>query len=669
MNPSPRLNWPLMLAAGIFLLCLAIGHSLSLRRPLWNDEIYSQFKVIDIHSYFDIILLRFKTVEGNLCPAFYLIQKGVSDLFGFKFPFPWEYEWAVSEPGSQVIMRLTPNVFMSLSIAGLFYFFARNYSWGAGVYALLTTLSSFMVWAYWVEARPYALWFFLTTVQLVLFLLLVKDKKENLLLWNWLAAVHIFLSLTLILSAIQIVLVSAVLWFFRERSLRKYLFLTAVPVGLCLFYYSVSVSMLYKYSISFPHQLILRNLPWERIFILGIYFIFLMSYVRPKKKETLPESGRMAVLLVLMIAAALSFLVMMSLRATPGSQHSSLSERYFMYLAPIGILAAVLFSVDLWRAFAGRRARAVLLTGLGALLLLRLTNTGREVFTGPASPFILSPGLVDAQAKLMTINHLIPGDFVYLLDFADQKAEFDEGKFEEYALYYKKIVEYMPYRADALGMWGYCLYQLNKPVQAVMAFQKAISLNPQFFEFHYNLGAIYFKLGQYRLAAESLRKAAAIKPQITLSYIMASREIYWPLLMNKEAGANPGYPLERQLAKTYRDGRILLIQSFLNLGDFPEALRYAEESIRSGGDEDRSVFYYYAGVALSGLKNYPESVRFLNQSIQMNPQSADGYYHLALALQAGGQDDLAARVLQQGKLISRTNPVPRPEAGIDLRIF
>ena len=76
-----QLNRPFILAALIFVFCLMMGHALSLRRPLWNDEIYSQVVVVDVKSYADILFFRIKNLEGNACPLFYLIQKTVSDLF------------------------------------------------------------------------------------------------------------------------------------------------------------------------------------------------------------------------------------------------------------------------------------------------------------------------------------------------------------------------------------------------------------------------------------------------------------------------------------------------------------------------------------------------------------------------------------------------------------
>ena len=276
---------------------------------------------------------------------------------------------------------------MSLSITLLFYFFTRYYSFGAGAYALLVTLSSFMVWAYWVEARPYALWFFLTTGQLLLFLSLLKDKKNNSFLWTWLAAVHLLLAFTLILSSIQIAIASFLLWAYNiEKSWRKYFFMTVIPLSVCLFYYSQS--MLYSYLLANPFQLIFYNIPPERIIIFFVYFIFWLVYAWQKKKggsslyptDAFPYGKPYGPLLILMLMAALMLLLIMRFRQPAAVGHTTLSERYFLYLTPVGIIAVVLFSLDLVRVCKRKRwMLANVVMALGGLLIIRFLRTCLEI--------------------------------------------------------------------------------------------------------------------------------------------------------------------------------------------------------------------------------------------------------------------------------------------------
>jgi hypothetical protein len=375
MTPKNQPNGPLILTLGIFVLCLIIGYQLSLRRPLWNDEIFSQFTVVDTQSYQDILFFKIKNREGNPCPLFYLIQKAVSDLWQYKFPLDWHYEWAIDEAGSQVIMRLSSNIFMSLSIALLFYFFTHYYSLVAGIYSLLVTLSSFMVWAYWAEARPYALWFFLTTSQLLLFLILLRSKNKETALWKGLMVTHWLLSFTLILSAIQITIISAVLYLYqKEKDWKKYFWLAGVPLGICSFYYFNS--MFYGYSLVRPFQLILRNVSWQGLVLFLMYCGFLIG---ESKKAKSFEGKHFGIVLVLMLVAALAFLFVMSLKQG-GPEFASLSERYLIYLTPVSVIAIVLFSLDLVKIY--RRSSwmwtNIVITLVG-LLLLRFLGAYMEV--------------------------------------------------------------------------------------------------------------------------------------------------------------------------------------------------------------------------------------------------------------------------------------------------
>src|SRR5207244_2779711 len=139
--------------------------------------------------------------------------------------------WNFNDQWTQFLLRISPNFFMSLTLTLIFYFFSRYYSIGLGVYAFLVSISSWMVWMYWVEARPYAQWFFLTTVQLLIFIRLLKEEKDNGRLWNMLLAVNIILSLTIMFSAAQILVVSsALMLFIKNRKWVREMMIVGLPL-------------------------------------------------------------------------------------------------------------------------------------------------------------------------------------------------------------------------------------------------------------------------------------------------------------------------------------------------------------------------------------------------------------------------------------------------------
>ena len=168
---------------------------------------------------------------------------------------------------------------------------------------------------------------------------------------------------------------------------------------------------------------------------------------------------------------------------------------------------------------------------------------------------------VKQTVHLKILNRFRPESFDYLVQtYRDGKA-FDQKKLEAYAFYYQKVTEYIPNRADAYGLLGFCYYHLDKKKEAIAAYEKAIEMNPNFFWFRYNLSMIYFKAGQYKEAYEVLKKAVKTSPQATLKYIQWSKRIYVPLIVIQ---IRLGYSVEKDLKNGYREcyKRLAMLQQF-----------------------------------------------------------------------------------------------------------
>ena len=58
-------------------------------------------------------------------------------------------------------------------------------------------------------------------------------------IWILLFVIHALLAFTTVFSAMQIIFVTAWLgWLLKEKDWRRYIFLTAIPLGVCFFYYA-----------------------------------------------------------------------------------------------------------------------------------------------------------------------------------------------------------------------------------------------------------------------------------------------------------------------------------------------------------------------------------------------------------------------------------------------
>jgi len=376
-NPkAPLIN--ITLAVIVFVASLCIGYALSRIHPLANDELFTQVASIEHLSYADILTLRIP--EGNVSPLFYLIQKTALDLFHFRLPFVWNGDWFVKDLASQVMMRIPANIFMSLAITFVFYFFSRVYSPFAGIYSLLISFSSYMVWAYWAEARPFPLWYLLTTIQVLSLLYLLKEKREKRrALWA-LTITHLLLALTVVFGAVQIAAASLILFLSGERKGRKYFALTVLPVILCFCYYFGSPRYSFFFSDS-PIQLICASLPKERlalIIVLGgvLNFIFHDKGKRAGLEVFKDPNAAYLAFFVSMLMGNAAILILFMIKAHGRQDGFPLSNRYFIDLVPVGTIALTLFSVEMWRRLREKvNGRVILVLVLAVFLVFRLMRT------------------------------------------------------------------------------------------------------------------------------------------------------------------------------------------------------------------------------------------------------------------------------------------------------
>ncbi len=342
-------------AAFVLIACLLTGFWIARHKYVWNDEVYSAVRSIHNASYADQWMGRIQ--EGNNAPLYYVLQKVFNQFAGYDVPPAWLEEQGNTDPASQTIMRIIPIVCMSLSITLVFYYFYRRYSLWAGLYSLFIYASSYMLWVYWAEARPYALIVLLTTAQSLLFMRMMEKTPKSHGIWKALTLVHLLLALTFILSVGQILAASILLWICGERDWKKYLVLTLVPVFTALFYYSHAPQYPFHFDYT-PEQLLRDNISRDRFYILFIFIIFLglqwlgtrFFWKRYPAGEGLHKAAPYAFFTVLALAATGVVMWMFTLKQSPAHQGFPISNRYFIYLMPIGVIAAVRCSIEVFRS-------------------------------------------------------------------------------------------------------------------------------------------------------------------------------------------------------------------------------------------------------------------------------------------------------------------------------
>lgn len=379
----------------VFVAMLLFGFFLARFKPLWIDELYAlKYSVIE-PSYQDIIFLQSETFikEGNLSPLFYLTHKAFCDLFGVVLPaellaqeerlgvLPTFFE----DPYLQVMARIQPVFFMALSIAVIFYFFVRSQSLFAGIYAILVSLSSYMMIIYFPEAKHYPIWVFLTTMQMVVFLLMMRSPQENQVrLWKILTIAHFALSFTVVFSLLQILMVSLLLLIFKSRDLKNYIFLSLVPMMISVFY-AVKLPRFDYWFWHGPKELVAANFPSDRWLIVIIFLavFFGVSFYKRHQHRSLEsvsciwkETWPTLLFTLGFVGLAVVMLIRFKIYAIPKPQGPvpfptfPVPARFFIFLTPVAIITTTSVSVALLRLTRNSRAAHMAMIILLAVMLL-----------------------------------------------------------------------------------------------------------------------------------------------------------------------------------------------------------------------------------------------------------------------------------------------------------
>jgi len=372
----------LIISLVVFSLSLILGFRYSYNKACWGDEIYTQIDSVERNSYLSIAKRDLR--EGNISPLFYITQKFTIDLFGYKTPRIWvNGRFSYEHKYSQIILRINSVIFLSISLALICYFFSSRYSPFLGIYSFLIGISSYMYWGYIAEARPYALWFFLTTVQMMIVLHLIKEGKVAKGYWRSLCLVNILLSFTIVFSAVQIIVVALVLYFFVLKDIWKYISVFIVPFAICLFYYFLSGKSGYCF-VEGPLQLISAAIPKDRIlivFVSGVLFFVNEKLRKQKTVWNILDDGecnlQKAFSLLFYIILIFSFGILAVFKMTESNIDGcyQVPNRYFIYLAPVGIIATTFASIYLVKASRSKMIKAITGMILLAFLLFRFYKT------------------------------------------------------------------------------------------------------------------------------------------------------------------------------------------------------------------------------------------------------------------------------------------------------
>ena len=273
-------------------------------------------------------------------------------------------------------------------------------------------------------------------------------------------------------------------------------------------------------------------------------------------------------------------------------------------------------------------------------------------------------GKIDNALSLLGKALKIKGDHpFYLSDYANILMK--KGNLIEAVVFYQKAIELMPEYAEAYNNKGLALTELERPEDAIHCYNKAITLNPKFYQAYSNRGAALRKLGKldesiadYDFAISiaqdyfnaHFNKGNALKDKMDYNSALQSYKVAIKIQPNNA-------DVYFNCAKVYRD-----INNFENSIEMYEMAisknpSYLEAYINIGqlfadlGKHEESICYYNKAIALKktsaeayynrgnsfrSLKNLNQAIDSYDKAIKYKKDYADAYYNKALSLLLSG---------------------------------
>ena len=186
---------------------------------------------------------------------------------------------------------------------------------------------------------------------------------------------------------------------------------------------------------------------------------------------------------------------------------------------------------------------------------------------------------------------------------------FSEGRFEDAAAEYRKMVEADPGEPMAWMDLGSTLLELGKIPESIEQFREALRLSPGNSRAHYNLGIAYTRLDSDRDAARHYEAAVRSRPD-------------------------------------FKDGHFHLANVLMRLGQDEVALSHYEKVVAL--EPSNGFARFMAAMALVRLKRYAEAKVRLEDGLAAVPGDPDMKHALARVLVAGPDDQIrdGARALK-----------------------
>jgi tetratricopeptide (TPR) repeat protein len=194
--------------------------------------------------------------------------------------------------------------------------------------------------------------------------------------------------------------------------------------------------------------------------------------------------------------------------------------------------------------------------------------------------------------------------------------------------------------------------------QAIVYFEKCLTLNTESAASHNSLAAIYIVKGDLGKAEAHIREALKINPRLHTLYFN------WAQLYEKQNDpqkAAEAYLKEMEISPRNFRACFNLARVYRQLGRDEDELTYLNKT-KALNPDFGLTYFYLARIELNRGRDYDAAVALVQKGLALKPEASDlplGYFLLADLYNRLGQDALSQEYARKGQEAARTNPPQR----------
>ena len=241
---------------------------------------------------------------------------------------------------------------------------------------------------------------------------------------------------------------------------------------------------------------------------------------------------------------------------------------------------------------------------------------------------------------------------------------YSNGQFNDAIKDVATLINDYPKESKLFNINGACYAAIGDLEKAIDSYKKAISLNPNYAQAHFNLGNTYQDLCQFNDSISSYQHAISLNPD----YHEAHNNLGGSLLdVSRVDDAIKSYKKAVKLKPDYIEAHFSLGLTLQELGRLDEATKYLEKTIEL--NPNFADAHNLMGEIFHSFGNHDSAVSFFDKAIELLPSFAEAHNNLGAALQALGQLDNAVECYKKSILLKPDYHIAYHNLGIAYQVL